>query len=199
VLILTVFMLYVMFGRRFAAISQARGRTWTACQRHPRYQRYLAIKTGIGLVTGLLSGLLCWAARPFLRPLGHPRVCPELPRHRIAGRRVPPCSSFPRHGYALLVAVYLLINNFLGSIVDHCSSAAAPAFFTGGLSSPSSSGVGCGPLGMLLAVPLTMVIKVGILDGGENSVGSPSPSPPAQGSTTPSPNCWKSLLPNRTP
>lgn len=176
VLILTVFMLSEarMFGRRFNAISLARGPDMERMLSATRdIQRYLAIKTAISLVTGFLAGLLCWAAGLdfyilwgiLAFALNFIPVIGSL----IAG--VPPVilallvSGFPT---AVLVAVgYLIINNFLGNFLEPMlvgrrfgiSSLVVviSVFFWGWV---------WGPLGMLLAVPLTMVLKV-ILDGSE--------------------------------
>lgn len=177
VLILTVFMLSEarMFGRRFEAISRARGPNMARMVSATRdIQRYLAIKTVVSLATGALAGLLCWAAGLdfyilwgiLAFALNFIPVIGSL----VAG--VPPVvlallvSGFPN---ALLVAGgYLLINNFLGNFLE--------PMFVGrrfGIStlvvvmSVLFWGWVWGPLGMLLAVPLTMVIKV-ILDGSED-------------------------------
>jgi AI-2 transport protein TqsA len=64
-LILTVFMLSEarMFGRRLEAISLARGPNLARMLNATRdIQRFLAIKTAVSLLTGLLAGLLCWMA-----------------------------------------------------------------------------------------------------------------------------------------
>ncbi len=177
VLILTVFMLSEarMFGRRFKAISQARGPDMERMLVATRdIQRYLAIKTAISLATGALAGLLCWAAGLdfyilwgiLAFALNFIPVIGSL----IAG--VPPVilallvSGFPS---AVLVAGgYLLINNLLGNFLEPMlvgrrfgiSSLVVviSVFFWGWV---------WGPLGMLLAVPLTMVLKV-ILETSED-------------------------------
>lgn len=169
-LILTVFMLSEarMFGRRFEAISQARGPNLSRLLNATRdIQRFLAIKTVISLATGLLAGALCWAAGldffvlwgllafflNFIPVIGS----------IVAG--VPPTilalliSGLPN---AVLVAGgYLLINNFLGNFLEpmlvgrrfgiSTLVVVISVVFWGWL---------WGPLGMLLAVPLTMVLKV---------------------------------------
>lgn len=176
VLILTVFMLSEarMFGRRFQAISQARGPDMERMLSATRdIQRYLGIKTVISLITGGLAGLLCWGAGldfyvlwgilafalNFIPVIGS----------MVAG--VPPVilalliSGFP--AAALVALGYLLINNFLGNFVE--PMLVGRQFGISSLVVVISVlfwGWVWGPLGMLLAVPLTMVIKV-ILEGSE--------------------------------
>jgi AI-2 transport protein TqsA len=176
VLILTVFMLTEarMFGRRFAAISQARGPNMGRMLSATRdIQRYLAIKTAISLITGVLAGLLCWSAGLdfyvlwgiLAFALNFIPVIGSL----VAG--VPPVilallvAGLPT---AIIVALgYLLINNFLGNFVEPLL--VGRRFGISSLVVVVSVlfwGWVWGPLGMLLAVPLTMVLKV-ILDGSE--------------------------------
>lgn len=176
VLILTVFMLSEarMFSRRFVAISQARGPNMTRMLSATRdIQRYLAIKTAISLVTGSLAALLCWSAGLdfyilwgiLAFALNFIPVIGSL----VAG--VPPVilallvSGFPT---AVLVAVgYLLINNFLGNFVEPMLVGRRFGISTlVVVISVLFWGWVWGPLGMLLAVPLTMVLKV-ILDGSD--------------------------------
>ncbi len=169
-LILTVFMLSEsrMFGRRLEAISQARGPNLTKLLNATRdIQRFLAIKTAVSLLTGVLAGLLCYMAGldfyvlwgilafffNFIPVVGSiiAGVPPTILALLIAG--------FPD---AILVAGgYLLINNFLGNFVEPMLVGrrfgistliiVISVVFWGWL---------WGPLGMLLAVPLTMVLKV---------------------------------------
>jgi AI-2 transport protein TqsA len=176
VLILTVFMLTEarMFSRRFAAISKARGPDMQRMLSATRdIQRYLAIKTAISFATGVLACALCWAAGLdfyvlwgiLAFALNFIPVIGSL----VAG--VPPIilallvAGFPT---ALLVAAgYLLINNFLGNFLE--PMLVGKRFGISSLVVVLSVlfwGWVWGPLGMLLAVPLTMVIKV-ILDGSE--------------------------------
>jgi AI-2 transport protein TqsA len=175
-LILTVFMLSEaeVFGSRLQAISQARGPDIARLLSATRdIQRYLAIKTVISLATGFLAGLLCWAAGldfyilwgivafalNFIPVIGSivAGVPPTILALLVAGA--------PN---ALLVAGgYLLINNFLGNFLEpilvgrrfgiSTLVVVIAVMFWGWV---------WGPLGMLLAVPLTMVIKV-ILDGSD--------------------------------
>ena len=175
-LILTVFMLSEarMFGQRLQAISKAHGPNIGRMLSATRdIQRYLAIKTVVSLATGILAGLLCWAAGldffilwgivafalNFIPVIGSiiAGVPPTILALLVAG--VP---------NAILVAGgYLLINNFLGNFLE--------PIFVGrrfGIStlvvviSVMFWGWVWGPLGMLLAVPLTMILKV-VLDGSD--------------------------------
>lgn len=170
ILILLIFMLSEarMFGRRLEAISLARGPNLAKILNATKdIQRFLAIKTAVSLATGLLAGLLCWAVGldfyilwgilafflNFIPVIGS----------IVAG--VPPTilallvSGFSD---ALLVAGgYLLINNFLGNFLEpmlvgrrfgiSTLVVVISVVFWGWL---------WGPIGMLLAVPLTMVLKV---------------------------------------
>ncbi len=130
-------------------------------------QRFLAIKTGVSVLTGVLAGTLCWAAGldfyvlwgilafffNFIPVVGSivAGVPPTILALFVAG--------LPN---AVLVAGgYLLINNFLGNFVEpmlvgrrfgiSTLVVVVSVVFWGWL---------WGPLGMLLAVPLTMVLKV---------------------------------------
>lgn len=170
ILILLVFMLSEarMFGRRLEAISQARGPNLARILHSTKdIQRFLAIKTAVSAATGFLAGLLCWAVGldfyilwgllafflNFIPVIGS----------IVAG--VPPTilallmDGLPS---ALLVAGgYLLINNFLGNFLEpmlvgrrfgiSTLVVVISVVFWGWL---------WGPIGMLLAVPLTMVLKV---------------------------------------
>ena len=169
-LILTVFMLSEsrMFGRRLEAISLARGPNLARMLSATRdIQRFLAIKTAVSLLTGILAGILCYLAGldffvlwgilafffNFIPVVGSiiAGVPPMILALLVAG--------FPN---AILVAGgYLLINNFLGNFVEpmlvgrrfgiSTLVVVVSVVFWGWL---------WGPLGMLLAVPLTMVLKV---------------------------------------
>jgi AI-2 transport protein TqsA len=176
VLILTVFMLSEarMFGRRLEAISQARGPNIERMLSATRdIQRFLAIKTAVSLLTGFLAGLLCWAAGLdfyvlwgiLAFALNFIPVIGSL----IAG--VPPMilallvAGWPN---ALLVAGgYLLINNFLGNFIEPMLVGRRFGISTlVVVISVLFWGWVWGPLGMLLAVPLTMMLKV-VLDGSD--------------------------------
>lgn len=171
-LVLTVFMLSEarMFGRRLEAISLARGPNLSRLLNATKdIQRFLAIKTAISVVTGVLAGFLCWIAGldfyilwgilafffNFIPVVGS----------IIAG--VPPTilalldSSAGLPNAVLVAGGYLLINNFLGNFVEpmlvgrrfgiSTLVVVISVLFWGWL---------WGPIGMLLAVPLTMVLKV---------------------------------------
>jgi AI-2 transport protein TqsA len=176
VLILTIFMLSEarMFGRRLEAISLARGPNISRMLSATRdIQRYLAIKTVVSLGTGFLAGVLCWAAGLdfyilwgiLAFALNYIPVVGSL----IAG--VPPMilallvAPLPT---ALLVAGgYLLINNFLCNFVEPMLVGRRFGISTlVVVLSVTFWGFLWGPLGMLLAVPLTMMLKV-VLDGSD--------------------------------
>jgi len=170
VLILLVFMLSEarMFSRRFEAIVDAKGPNLQRMLSATRdIQKYLGIKTMISIATGGLAGLLCWAAEidfPLLWGIlafalnyipavgsiiaGVPPVILALLTHDI------------RHAVAVACG-YLVINGFLGNFME-------PALLGRrfGLStvviviSVLFWGYVWGPVGMLLAVPLTMMVKV---------------------------------------
>lgn len=193
-LILMVFMLSEAqtFGQRLHAISRAHGPNIARMLGATRdIQRYLAIKTVVSLATGVLAGLLCWAAGldffilwgivafalNFIPVIGSvvAGVPPTILALLVAG--------WPN---ALLVAGgYLLINNFLGNFLEpilvgrrfgiSTLIVVIAVMFWGWV---------WGPLGMLLAVPLTMVLKV-ILDGSDEfrwigvAIGTDYPRGPA--------------------
>lgn len=170
ILILLVFMLSEarMFGRRLDAISKAQGPNLAKIINSTKdIQRFLAIKTAVSLATGFLAGLLCWAVGldfyilwgilafflNFIPVIGSivAGVPPTVLALLVAG--------FPS---ALLVAGgYLLINNFLGNFLEpmlvgrrfgiSTLVVVISVVFWGWL---------WGPIGMLLAVPLTMILKV---------------------------------------
>jgi AI-2 transport protein TqsA len=176
ILILTVFMLSEarMFGRRVNAILEARGpdldRIMSATA---DIQRYLAMKTIVSLATGVLAGFLCWAAGldffilwgivafafNFIPVLGS----------IIAG--VPPfVLAYLVDGgpSALAVGVgYISINIFLGNFLEPMLMGRRFGLSTlVVIISVLFWGFVWGPVGMFLAVPLTMVLKV-MLDNSE--------------------------------
>lgn len=176
-LILTVFMLMEAqsFGRRMEAISLAHGPDFEKLLDSTRdIQRYLAIKTLASLVTGILAGLLCWGAELdffilwgiLAFALNFIPVIGSI----VAG--VPPVIlAFLAGGMpsALLVAGgYLLINNLIGNFLE-------PIFVGRSLGisilvvviSVLFWGWVWGPLGMFLAVPLTMIMKVVLMNSRE--------------------------------
>lgn len=176
VLIFTIFMLLEAksFGQRFEAVTRARGPDLERMLVATRdIQRYLAIKTVVSLATGVLAGLLCWAAGlDFFVLWGILAFALNfIPVVGSLAAGVPPTllalvvSGFPT---ALLVAGgYLLFNNFIGNFLEptlvgrrfgiSTLVVVMSVFFWGWV---------WGPPGMLLAVPLTMVLKV-FLDGSE--------------------------------
>lgn len=176
-LILTVFMLTEAegFGRRLQAISQARGPNITRMlSATSDIQRYLAIKTVVSLATGILAGLLCWAAGldfyilwgivafalNFIPVIGSivAGVPPTILALLVAG--VP--------NAVLVAGGYLLINNFLGNFLEPILVGRRFGISTLVIViAVMFWGWVWGPLGMLLAVPLTMVLKV-IMDGSDD-------------------------------
>jgi AI-2 transport protein TqsA len=176
ILILTIFMLSEarMFGRRLEAISHARGpnleRILSATH---DIQRYLAIKTGVSLLTGFLAGVLCWAAGLDFYVLWG-ILAFALNYIPVVGSLV---AGGPPVVLALLVAGipnalvvaggYLLINNFLGNFIEPMLVGRRFGISTlVVVTSVLFWGWVWGPLGMLLAVPLTMMLKV-VLEGSE--------------------------------
>ncbi len=175
-LILTIFMLSEaeMFRRRLVAVQEADGPNISRMLHATGdIQRYLAIKTVISLATGILAGLVCWAvgldfyilwgivafALNFIPVIGS----------LVAG--IPPvilALLVLGWGDAILVAGgYLLINNFLGNFLEPILVGRRFGISTlVVVISVMFWGWVWGPLGMLLAVPLTMTLKV-FLDGSE--------------------------------
>ena len=170
ILILTVFMLSEarMFGRRVNAVLEARGPNLDRLMNSTAdIQRYLAMKTVVSLATGVLAGFLCWAAGldfyilwgilafalNFIPVLGS----------IIAG--VPPfILAFLVDGgpSALAVGVgYISINIFLGNFLEPMLMGRRFGLSTlVVIISVLFWGFIWGPVGMFLAVPLTMVLKV---------------------------------------
>jgi len=170
VMILTVFMLSEarMFGRRKNAILEARGPNFDRFMNSSAdIQRYLAMKTVVSLATGLLAGFLCWAAGldffvlwgivafalNFIPVLGS----------IIAG--IPPVIlAFLVNDAASAIAVgigYISINIFLGNFLEPMLMGRRFGLSTlVVIISVLFWGWIWGPVGMLLAVPLTMVVKV---------------------------------------
>ena len=176
VLILTIFMLAEakMFGQRLEAISLARGPNIARMLSATKdIQRYLAIKTVISLATGFLAGLLCWAAGLdffilwgiLAYALHYIPVIGSI----IAG--IPPALLalilFGVPNAVVVAGGYLLINNFLGNVVEPLLVGRRFGISTlVVLVSVMFWGWVWGPLGMLLAVPITMMLKV-MLDGSD--------------------------------
>jgi len=170
ILILTVFMLSEarMFGRRVQAILEARGPNLDRfLSATADIQKYLGMKTLISLATGFLAGFLCWAAGldffvlwgilafalNFIPVLGS----------IIAG--IPPLLlAFLVAGGPSAIAVgigYVSINFFLGNFLEPMLMGRRFGLSTlVVIISVLFWGFIWGPVGMLLAVPLTMVLKV---------------------------------------
>ncbi len=175
-LILTIFMLLEAdrFSRRLHDISKAKGPDIGRMLKATRdIQRYLAIKTVVSLLTGFLAGLLCWAAGlDFYLLWGI--VAFALNFIPVIGSLVagiPPvilalvAAGTPN---AILVAGgYLLINNLLGNFVEPMIVGKRFGISTlVVIISVMFWGWVWGPFGMLLAVPITMTLKV-FLDGSD--------------------------------
>lgn len=177
ILILTVFMLSEarMFGRRVNAILEARGPNLDRLMDSTAdIQRYLAMKTVVSLATGVLAGFLCWAAGldfyilwgilafvlNFIPVLGS----------IIAG--IPPfILAFLVDGGPSAIAVgvgYISINIFLGNFLEPMLMGRRFGLSTlVVIISVLFWGFVWGPVGMFLAVPLTMVLKVMLDNSGE--------------------------------
>lgn len=173
VMLLTVFMLSEarMFGRRFQAICEAKGPNLQRMLSATRdIQKYLGIKTLISLATGLLAGLLCWKmglefpllwgilafALNFIPAVGSV----------IAG--IPPILlSLLNDGdlqHASIIGIgYIVINGFLGNFLEPTLLGRRFGISTVVvILSVIFWGWIWGPVGMLMAVPLTMLLKVGL-------------------------------------
>lgn len=197
-LILTVFMLSEAgsIAKRLEAISKAHGPNISRMLTATRdIQRYLAIKTVASLVTGFLAGLLCWAAGldffilwgilafalNFIPVIGSivAGVPPVILALLLAG--------WPN---ALLVAGgYLLINNLIGNFLEPILVGRRLGISTlVVVISVMFWGWVWGPLGMLLAVPLTMMLKI-VLEGSDEfrwiAVAISSDSAPSRHHTQP--------------
>ncbi|MGB6219920.1 MAG: AI-2E family transporter [Haloferula sp.] len=176
ILILTVFMLTEarMFGRRFDAVCEARGpniqRLLSALK---DTQRYLGIKTMISLATGVLAGTLCWAAGLDFYVLWG-IIAFALNYIPVVGSVI---AGLPPTVLALLVSGpteavavmggYVLINTFLGNFIEPMLMGRRFGLSTlVVLLSVLFWGWLWGPIGMLLAVPLTMMVKV-VLDNSD--------------------------------
>jgi AI-2 transport protein TqsA len=170
ILILTVFMLSEarMFGRRVNAVLEARGPNLDRLMNSTAdIQRYLAMKTVVSLATGVLAGFLCWAAGldfyilwgilafalNFIPVLGS-----------IIAGGPPFIVAFLVDGgpSALAVGVgYISINIFLGNFLEPMLMGRRFGLSTlVVIISVLFWGFIWGPVGMFLAVPLTMVLKV---------------------------------------
>ena len=174
VVLMTIFMLTEarMYGRRLNAIAEARGpdieRLMSATK---DIQRFLGIKTVVSLGTGILAGFLCWVAELdffilwgiLAYALNYIPVVGSV----IAG--IPPTLlalllfGWP---HALAVATgYTAINVFIGNFIEPMMMGSRFGLSTlMVILSVLFWGWIWGPVGMLLGVPLTMVMKVAMLN-----------------------------------
>ena len=172
--LLTIFMLTEarMFGRRLSAICEARGPDFEKIFSATKdIQRFLGIKTLVSLTTGFLAGFLCWVADldffilwgilafafNFIPVVGS--VIAGVPPTILALLVV----GGPQ---AVAVAIgYIAINMFLGNFVEPMLMGSRFGLSTSVvLLSVLFWGWLWGPVGMLLAVPLTMMAKVAMLN-----------------------------------
>ncbi|WP_018969335.1 AI-2E family transporter [Rubritalea marina] len=173
VLLLTVFMLSEarMFARRFNAICEAKGPNLQRMVSATRdIQRYLGIKTLISLTTGFLAGVLCWAVGlefPLLWGI-LAFALNYIPAIGSVMAGIPPVLlSLLLTGdikdAVIVAAGYLAINGVLGNFLEptllgrrfgmSTLVVVVSVLFWGWI---------WGPIGMLLAVPLTMLVKVAL-------------------------------------
>lgn len=173
VMLLTVFMLSEarMFGRRFSAISEARGPNFERILSATKdIQRYLGIKAVVSLMTGFFAGILCWGLGlelPFLWAI-IAFALNFIPAIGSVVAAIPPILLslllFGDWKHASMVAGgYLLINGFFGNFLEpmlqgRCFGISSlvviiSVIFWGWL---------WGPIGMLLSIPLTMLVKVAL-------------------------------------
>lgn len=178
VIVLTIFMLLEAhgFSNRFGAIREARGPNFSRMSGAMiDTQRYLGIKTLISLATGVLAGVLCWVAGlDFFLLWGILAfVMNFIPVVGSAIASIPPIllaliSKDGGMADAVVVAGgYGLINMFLDNFVQpmllgrrfglSILVVVVCVLFWGWL---------WGLMGIVLAVPLTMILKV-ILDNSE--------------------------------
>ncbi len=174
VVILTIFMLLEArgFRRRFGAIREARGPNFERMSGAMRdTQRYLGIKTVISLATGLLAGALCWVAGVdfFLLWGILAFVMNFIPVVGSFIASVPPVllALIAKDGglpdAVVVGAGYGLINMFLDNFVQpmllgrrfglSILVVVLSVLFWGWL---------WGLIGIMLAVPLTMILKVAL-------------------------------------
>ncbi|WP_367873046.1 AI-2E family transporter [Luteolibacter sp. Populi] len=178
VIVLTIFMLSEVrgFSNRFGAIREARGPNFSRMSGAMLdTQRYLGIKTIISLATGILAGVLCWVAGlDFFLLWGILAfVMNFIPVVGSAIASIPPillALISKDGGMADMVVVaggYALINMFLDNFVQpmllgrrfglSILVVVLCVLFWGWL---------WGLVGIILAVPLTMILKV-VLDNSE--------------------------------
>ena len=133
--------------------------------------QYLAIKTWISLLTGVLAALICWIAGVDFALLWGVLafLLNYIPNIGSILAAVPPVMlAIVQTGVieAMLVAVgYVLLNNILGNMIE-------PRVMGKGLGLSTFVvvlsllfwGWVLGPVGMLLSVPLTMAVKIAMQD-----------------------------------
>ncbi len=170
VLLCTVFMLMEarMFARRLSLIAEARGPNFERMLYAGKdIQRFLGIKTMVSLATGFLAGFLCWAAGLdffilwgiLAWALNYIPVMGSI----VAG--IPPTIlALVLMGWPSAVAVgvgYVAINVFLGNFVEPMMMGNRFGLSTlVVIMSVMFWGWVWGPVGMFLAVPIMMMLKV---------------------------------------
>ncbi|CAN5371089.1 AI-2E family transporter [soil metagenome] len=177
VFILTVFMLMESggVGVRIAAIRKARGPNFRDLQKASNdIQRYVGIKTLVSAVTGTLAGLVTWALGldfPVLWGMVA-FVLNFIPAIGSIIAAIPPVLvALVTGGFGEAIGVlvgYLAINMLLGNFIE--PTLLGRRFGVSTLVVILSVlfwGWVWGPVGMFLAVPLTMVVKV-MLDTSED-------------------------------
>lgn len=173
VMLVTVFMLTEarMFGRRFVAISEAQGpnlqRMLSAVK---DIQKYLGIKTIISMVTGVLAGVLCWyMGLEFALLWGILAfVLNYIPAIGSVIAGIPPIllsllNDGDLSNASIIAGGYVVINGFLGNFLEPTLLGRRFGISTVVvILSVLFWGWVWGPIGMLLAVPLTMLVKVAL-------------------------------------
>tara|TARA_B100000925_G_scaffold256441_1_gene210275 strand:- start:1550 stop:2737 length:1188 start_codon:yes stop_codon:yes gene_type:complete len=170
VVLCTVFMLTEarMFGRRLSLIGEARGPNFERMLHAGKdIQRFLGIKTMVSLATGFLAGFLCWAAGLdffilwgiLAWALNYIPVMGSI----LAG--IPPTIlALVLMGWPSALAVgigYVAINTFLGNFVEPMMMGRRFGISTlVVIVSVMFWGWVWGPVGMFLAVPIMMMLKV---------------------------------------
>ena len=170
VVLFTVFMLMEarMFGRRLSLIAEARGPNFERMLHAGKdIQRFLGIKTVVSLTTGFLAGFLCWAAGLdffilwgiLAWALNYIPVMGSI----VAG--IPPTIlTLVLMGWPSALAVgvgYVAINTFLGNFIEPMMMGRRFGISTlVVIISVMFWGWVWGPVGMFLAVPIMMMLKV---------------------------------------
>lgn len=172
IMVLTIFMLTEarMFGRRMKAIRSARGPNFERMMSAVHdIQRFLGIKTVISLATGVLAGLVCWMADldfPILWAI----VAFALNYIPVVGSIIaglpPVLLALLVHGGWTSLTVWLCyvgINIFLGNFLEPMLMGRRFGLSTlVVILAVLFWGWVWGPVGMFLAVPLVMMVKVGL-------------------------------------